>query len=63
MSLPIYLYTGPEIGNRNEQVEAVKSSLVKKFGDVDNYLLYASSSKIEEIIAKLPFYSGNLCGS
>ncbi len=53
MSLPVYLYTGPEIGNRNEQVEAVKSSLVKKFGDVDNYLLYASSSKIEEIIAKL----------
>lgn len=53
MAAPIYLYTGPEIGTRNEQVESVKSSLIKKFGDVDNYLLYASDSKIEDIIAKL----------
>ena len=53
MSAPIYLYTGPEIGNRNDQVESVKASLIKKFGDADNYLLYASDSKIEDIIAKL----------
>ncbi len=53
MSAPIYLFTGPEIGSRNERVESIKSSLIKKFGDVDNYLLYASDSKIEEIIAKL----------
>ena len=53
MAAPIYLYTGPEIGNRNEQVDSVKNSLIKKFGDADNYLLYASDSKIEDIIAKL----------
>jgi DNA polymerase-3 subunit delta len=53
MSAPIYLYTGPESGNRNDQVESVKASLIKKFGDADNYLLYASDSKIEDIIAKL----------
>ena len=53
MSAPIYLYTGPEIGNRNDQVESVKASLIKKFGDADNYLLYASDSKIEDIIARL----------
>lgn len=53
MAAPIYLYTGPEIGTRNEQVESIKASLTKKFGDVDNYLLYASDSKIEDIIAKL----------
>lgn len=53
MSAPIYLYTGPEIGNRNEQVETVKNSLIKKFGDADSYLLYASDSKIEDIVSKL----------
>ena len=53
MAAPIYLYTGPEIGSRNEQVDSVKNSLVKKFGEVDNFLLYASDSKIEDIIAKL----------
>lgn len=53
MAASIYLYTGPEIGSRNEQVDSVKNSLIKKFGDADNYLLYASDSKIEDIIAKL----------
>lgn len=53
MAAPIYLYTGPEIGSRNEQVDSIKNSLVKKFGEADNYLLYASDSKIEDIIAKL----------
>ena len=53
MAAPIYLYTGPEIGSRNEQGDSIKNSLVKKFGEADNYLLYASDSKIEDIIAKL----------
>lgn len=59
MAAPIYLFTGPEIGNRNEQVEKIKDSLSKKFGEVDNYLLYASESKaggegvVAEIVAKL----------
>ena len=53
MAAPIYLFTGPEIGNRNDQVETVKASLSKKFGEIDNFLLYASDSKIENIVAKL----------
>ncbi|MBQ9282568.1 MAG: DNA polymerase III subunit delta [Treponema sp.] len=53
MSAPLYLYTGPEIGSRNEQVESIRKSLEKKFGDIDSYLLYASDSKIEDIVAKL----------
>lgn len=53
MAAPLYLYTGPEIGNRNAQVDSIKASLAKKFGDVDSYLLYASDSKIEDIIARL----------
>ncbi|MBQ4378938.1 MAG: DNA polymerase III subunit delta [Treponema sp.] len=53
MSAPVYLYTGPEIGNRNDQVESIKSSLVKKFGDVDFYLQYASAVKLEEVISTL----------
>lgn len=53
MASPIYLFTGPEIGDRNERVEATKNALIKKFGDADCYFLYASDSKIEDIIAKL----------
>ncbi|MCR4822661.1 MAG: DNA polymerase III subunit delta [Treponema sp.] len=53
MAVPIYLFTGPEIGSRDDRVESVKASLAKKFGEVEHYLLYASDSKIEDIIAKL----------
>lgn len=53
MSAPIYLYTGPEFGERNEQVEAVKQAQKKQFGDSDEYLLYASDTKIAEVVAKL----------
>lgn len=53
MSAPIYLYTGPEFGERNDQVDTIKKELKKKFGETDDYLLYASDSGIEEIITKL----------
>lgn len=53
MSAPIYLYTGPEFGERNEQVEVVKQMQKKQFGDSDEYLLYASDTKIAEVVAKL----------
>ena len=33
MSIPVYLYTGPEFGERNDAVKALKADLKKKFGD------------------------------
>lgn len=53
MSAPIYLYTGPEFGERKEQIEFIRQAQRKRFGDVDEYLLYASDSKIEDVVAKL----------
>lgn len=53
MSAPIYLFTGPEFGERDEQVESIKQLQKKQFGDVDEYLLYASDSKLEDVVAKL----------
>lgn len=53
MKSPVYLYTGPEIGERDEQVESIKAAQRKLFGDCDEYLLYASDTGIEEVIVKL----------
>lgn len=53
MSAPIYLFTGPEFGERDEQVESIKQLQKNQFGDVDEYLLYASDSKLEDVVAKL----------
>ena len=46
MKSPVYLYTGPEFGQKNDAIDAVKKSLEQKFGDIDNHLFYL----IEEIL-------------
>ena len=55
MTPSVYLYTGPEFGERNAAVDSVKSALKKKYGvqssatlaeknssPIDEYLYYAS---------------------
>ena len=48
MSAPLYLYTGPEFGERNDAVAAIKATLRKKYGDIDEYLYYASEKSVSE---------------
>lgn len=40
MAQPIYLFSGPEIGERNEAVENVKKAAQKKFGTLDEHHIY-----------------------
>ena len=53
MPAPIYLFTGPELGERNEAVAAVKSAMKKKFGEIDEYLYYASETSFSEVMTTL----------
>ncbi|MCR5724248.1 MAG: DNA polymerase III subunit delta [Treponema sp.] len=53
MTAPVYLYTGPEFGLRNEAVEAVKASLEKKYGSSDSFVYYAADTRIEDIVSQL----------
>ena len=53
MSAPIYLYTGPEFGRRNEAVDTVKKSLKKKFGEIDEYLFYLLETPLSEVLTIL----------
>ena len=58
MDAPIYLYTGPEFGERNDAVKAVKDAMKKKSGALDEYLFYASETPVSEIMTVLQ--SGSL---
>ena len=61
---PIYLYTGPEFGERNDAVEAVKKSLQKKFGEIDNHLYYLMETPFGEIMTILQsgtLFSDGVC--
>ena len=61
---PIYLYTGPEFGKRNEAVDAVKAAHKKKFGVIDEhsfYLLETPFSEVMTILQSGTLFSDGVC--
>lgn len=64
MAGQIYLYTGPEFGERNEVVDAVKTALKKKFGDIDEHLFYLQETPFGQIMTILQsgtLFSNGVC--
>lgn len=53
MTAPLYLYTGPEFGERNDAVAAIKTAMKKKFGEIDEFLYYASETDFSEVVTTL----------
>ena len=53
MEAPIYLFTGPEFGKRNDAVDSVKKALVKKVGDIDEHLFYLCETPFSQVMTIL----------
>ncbi len=53
MAVPVYLFTGPEFGERNQSVDKVKENLKKKYGSSDEFLYYAADTRIEDVVSQL----------
>ena len=53
MEVPIYLFTGPEFGKRNDAVDSVKKALVKKVGDIDEHLFYLCETPFSQVMTIL----------
>ena len=49
----VYLYTGPENGEKNETIQNVRSSLKKKFGEIEEYNYYASETPVKDFMGTL----------
>lgn len=49
----VYLFTGPEIGERNDEISSLKEASRKKNGAIDEYSYYASESRFCDVIAQL----------
>lgn len=58
MTVPVYLYTGPEFGERNDAIEQLKKQAEKKFGELDYHLLYAGDTSVSDVLGLLQ--NGNL---
>ena len=53
MAAPVYLYTGPEAGERNDQVIAIKESLKKKYGSSDDFTYYGNDLNMSDVVTQL----------
>lgn len=53
MSAPVYLYTGPEAGEKNDQISALKEALRKKMGDSENFVYYGTDLNMSDVVAQL----------
>ena len=58
MSAPLYLFSGPEVGERSEAVAAVKKSLNDKFGSLESYTYYSVETDPQSALVQL--YSESL---
>jgi DNA polymerase-3 subunit delta len=51
--IPVYLYIGPEFGQRNDAIEQHKLEVEKKFGEIDYHLVYAQDVSLGEVLSLL----------
>lgn len=50
---PVWLFTGPEIGERNTAVEQLRTAASKRCGNLDCHTLYASDVQMGEVVSLL----------
>ncbi len=53
MAAPIFLYTGPETGEKNDQILLQKDALKKKFGAIDDFVYYGTDLNMSDVVAQL----------
>ncbi len=51
--VPLWLYAGPEIGNKNDEIKKLQSQAKKQLGDIDEDVFYANETSISEILSLL----------
>ena len=64
MNRQVYLYNGPEFGERDDAVAAVKDSFKKKFGAVDEHSFYLQETPFSQIMTILQsgtLFSDGVC--
>ena len=53
MAAPLYLFTGPEAGERSDAVNSILKNYEKKLGTVDVHRLYAIETSVADVVSLL----------
>jgi len=51
--VPVYLFTGPEEGEKKTAVLSIKSTLKKKSGQIEEYTYYATETEVSDVVLTL----------
>ena len=49
----LYLFTGPEAGDRNDAIATIKNNARKNYGELDEYNYYMGDVRVQDVIAIL----------
>ena len=49
----VYLFTGPEAGEKSDAINVLREDAVKKNGSIDEYKYYATDTRITDIVSQL----------
>jgi len=52
-TVPVWLFTGPEIGERNAAIDRLRADCAKRSGNLDSHILYASDVRVGEALSLL----------
>ncbi|AEE17544.1 DNA polymerase III subunit delta [Treponema brennaborense] len=50
---PVYLFTGPEFGERNDAVLNLRIQMRKRLGDLDEYTFYTADTRVADVVSLL----------
>lgn len=53
MSIPFYLFKGPEFGEKNDEIQILKTNCKKKYPSAEFSTFYANETEISEILSQL----------
>lgn len=49
----VYLFTGPEAGEKSDAINVLREDAVKKNGSIDEYKYYATDTRITDVVSQL----------
>ncbi len=52
-SVPVWLFLGPEVGNKNDDIKQLRAKIKKLLGDVDEDTFYANETPLSHVLSLL----------
>ncbi len=53
MTCPVYLFAGPEVGEKNDEISKLRAQACKKYGTLDEYSFYTADTRVADVMSIL----------